>query len=256
MTGSITPEVRSILSLARVTQNAVHLGPDRLHPKVYSEVNKALSLLGGKWNTKAQAHLFPSDPRGKIADLVRGEPLINHKQRRQAFYTPASVAEDMCFLAQIERGDHVLEPSAGEGALASVATAHGALVTCVEFDEATCASLLVPGLYHDVVCRDFLSLKPGRWNAVDSFDAILMNPPFSKGQDIAHVRHAFQFLKPGGHLVAITSTGWQQHSSRIASREFREFVAEHSALNVMELPAGTFRESGTDIATLMLCLAK
>ena len=37
------------------------------------------------------------------------------------------------------------------------------------------------------------------------YDRIVMNPPFEAGQDIDHVRHAFQFLKDGGRLVSIMS---------------------------------------------------
>src|SRR3546814_19124442 len=37
------------------------------------------------------------------------------------------------------------------------------------------------------------------------FDAVIMNPPFDRGRDCDHVRHALAFLKPGGVLVAIMS---------------------------------------------------
>jgi 16S rRNA G1207 methylase RsmC len=36
-----------------------------------------------------------------------------------------------------------------------------------------------------------------------------MNPPFEHGQDAKHVKHAFDFLKPGGRLVAIMANGAQ-----------------------------------------------
>ena len=34
-----------------------------------------------------------------------------------------------------------------------------------------------------------------------------MNPPFSDSQDAAHIRHAYDLLKPGATLVALMSEG-------------------------------------------------
>ena len=42
---------------------------------------------------------------------------------------------------------------------------------------------------------------------VGSFDRILMNPPFSKAQDIGHITRAADMLNPGGRLVAICAAG-------------------------------------------------
>src|SRR3546814_3629081 len=42
---------------------------------------------------------------------------------------------------------------------------------------------------------------------VFSVDAVVMNPPFEKGQDVAHVLHAWRSLKTGGTLVAIMGAG-------------------------------------------------
>ena len=35
----------------------------------------------------------------------------------------------------------------------------------------------------------------------------MMNPPFERYQDVAHVKHAYSFLSPGGKLVALTGMG-------------------------------------------------
>ncbi len=48
-------------------------------------------------------------------------------------------------------------------------------------------------LYVTMIGSDFMEAVPE-----PRFDRALMNPPFENGQDIAHVRHAFQVLKPGG----------------------------------------------------------
>ncbi|MFD2427391.1 hypothetical protein ACFSUK_02785 [Sphingobium scionense] len=70
---------------------------------------------------------------------------------------------------------------------------------------------LQPGFAHelrvihgfaDAIEGDFLALDPAHYAP---FDAVIMNPPFDRGRDCDHVRHALAFLKPGGVLVAIMS---------------------------------------------------
>ncbi len=35
------------------------------------------------------------------------------------------------------------------------------------------------------------------------YDRVLMNPPFEHGQDMDHVRHAYELLASGGRIVSI-----------------------------------------------------
>ena len=58
---------------------------------------------------------------------------------------------------------------------------------------------------HAVVGRDFTA-----WNGNGrQYDRVLMNPPFEKGADMAHVRQAFNHVKAGSRLVAIMSNGFR-----------------------------------------------
>src|ERR1035441_7853343 len=68
--------------------------------------------------------------------------------------------------------------------------------------------------------------------------------------DIRHVIHAFKFLKPGGKLVAIMAKGWMQGESRVRA-DFRDFLAIHGSV-IKEVPEGTFKESGTNIAAVLI----
>lgn len=75
------------------------------------------------------------------------------------------------------------------------------------------------GGYYD---RD--ELTPVRKNGYKSgYDRIVMNPPFSDGRDMIHVRHAYDLLKPGGRLVAIMGEGAFFRDNKQA-REFREWL--------------------------------
>lgn len=85
-------------------------------------------------------------------------------------------------------------------------------------------------------------------------DRIVMNPPFTKAQDIAHVTAAFDALAPGGRVCSIMSRGWQHKTDR-KSQEFRELVEAHGKVAI-EYEAGQFYESGTMVPTCLVVLDK
>jgi hypothetical protein len=112
------------------------------------------------------------------------------------FPTPSAVVAEMIEAADIQDGHTILEPSAGIGSIAdAVAESADVSLHCVELRPSLCEILKLKG--HTVENADFLTMQPRQ------FDRVLMNPPFERGQDVAHARHAFGMLKPGGRLVAI-----------------------------------------------------
>ncbi len=56
------------------------------------------------------------------------------------------------------------------------------------------------------------------------YDRVIMHPPFSDGRDADHVRRAYDMLKPGGRLVAITGEGihFRQDKKTTAFRDWIE----------------------------------
>ena len=72
-----------------------------------------------------------------------------------------------------------------------------------------------------------------------------MNSPFERGADIAHIRHAFQFLKPSGRLVALCADGPKQNAA------LRPWVEELGG-TWERLPAGTFKSEGTGVNVVLL----
>ena len=75
------------------------------------------------------------------------------------------------------------------------------------------------------------------------FDRIVMNPPFTMRADIRHVIHAQKFLKFGGRLVGLCMAGKQ-----------REEKLRPLATVWEPIPAGMFREAGTNIETVMFTI--
>lgn len=141
----------------------------------------------------------------------------------------------------------VLEPSAGRGRIALPAMMAGHAVTCVEIQPDLASELSRQGLR--TVCGDFMACSPGM---LGQFDAVLMNPPFDRGRDCEHVRHAFDFLKPGGRLVAVMSASVEFREDK-RTTDFRAFV-ERFGGKFCDLPAGSFAESGTQVNTVLLTM--
>jgi len=97
--------------------------------------------------------------------------------------------------------------------------------------------------------KDFLSIEPK-----PTIDRVLMNPPFTAGQDAEHVIHAYKFLKTNGILVAIIGEGSYTRSDKKAVA-FQNFLKQHMCDNE-SIEAGTFKESGTNVATRMIRIVK
>lgn len=165
------------------------------------------------------------------------------------FPTPKPVVEKMLEKADIQPGMKVLEPSAGKGNIAdAIKDKHpDADLEVVEYEGALRKVLEAKG--HKLVGVDFLQHK-------DEYDRIVMNPPFEKGQDIDHVRHAYELLKPGGRLVAIMSEGAFSRGDKKATA-FREWLEQVGGTSE-KLPEGSFKSSErpTGVATRLVVIDK
>jgi type I restriction-modification system DNA methylase subunit len=249
---SISDAVRDVLARSTITADRVVLPPGQLDRKLYADVNKALEGAGGKWDRKAKAHLFERDPREALGLVSETGEVVNVKQALQAFYTPDALADRVAALAELEPGMRVLEPSCGEGSLVRAVLRREPKIGSIHgIDIDTSAWSKVCALTQAGSCGDFLQITPAE---IGLFDAIVMNPPFTKGQDMAHVLHAWSFLKPGGTLVAITAPSWKYRVQKSAVA-FREFVEKHSE-HVEDVPEGAFKESGTGTATVLVVLKR
>ncbi|SCA58127.1 Methyltransferase small [Candidatus Terasakiella magnetica] len=187
----------------------------------------------------------PSEEEQKAEALRRDIESLAFSKIPGYFPTPKSTIKNkMLPYAQIEKGMRCLEPQAGSGYIADEL---GEGVDCCEVNHSLREILKKKG--HFLIGDDFLNLEP-----TPLYDRIVMNPPFENGQDIDHVQHAFQFLKPGGRLVAITSQGAFFHSTKKA-KAFQEWinnVVEH----MEDLPAREFKESGTNVSSKLIVLMK
>lgn len=234
----LTPEVSDILGRSTIEGNTLRLPPAKLDRASYEKVNKAITTAGGKWKGgKVQAHIFPGDARAALGMALKTGVVIDKKKVRQAFYTPYDVAQLVVSLAGVE-GHAVLEPSAGEGALVNACQMAGAkFVHAIEMEPSCEESLRRATEFVNIT--DFLSVKPK-----PAYNRVVMNPPFAKGQDVKHIEHALKFLAKGGRLVTIVP---DKNNARLTA--LGAFIEE-----VME--AGTFKSSGTNVATRIISIRK
>jgi predicted RNA methylase len=262
---TIASDVADVLRRSSIDGNTVRLPAEQLERPLYAATDKVLKALGGKWNRSAGAHVFPREIQTELTAALDQGHAVDQKKSLEQFFTPPDLAERMCQMAGIADGMHVLEPEAGSGRIVLAALDRGARVTAVEIDPIRCKDLtLLFGfgaadftLFGPV---DFMTWAPP--GPVAPIDAVVMNPPFSRGQDIAHVRRAFEMLRPGGTLVAVMSPHWTFATDR-ASIDFRHFLAERECLDVeeggwswRELPEGTFKDEGTAVNTGLLVIRK
>jgi predicted RNA methylase len=216
-----------------------------LDRKLYTDTAKVLEAAGGKWNRKARAHLFDGDAADAIESVILTGEVVSRIQQFGYFPTPAPIVQELLDLAAVAPGMRVLEPSAGRGAIALAAAKAGAFVDCVEI-QADHADAINDAHHPDVavIVGDFLATNPQ-----PVYDRVVMNPPFARQADIAHVKHAWQALKPGGLLVAVMSAGvtFRQTAAAVAFRDWMETLGGE----LRALPEGAFRESGTGVNTVI-----
>ncbi len=158
----------------------------------------------------------------------------------QLFETPPALAARMVERANIQHGNHILEPSAGRGALLTAIEAARipVRVSALELNAQLAAHLADTFHAVRVAQGDFLKVC-----STHKFDRIIMNPPFINATDIKHIMHAASMLSPGGRLVALCADGPRQ---RIALQPL--------ASSWESLPAGTFADAGTMVNVALVVI--
>lgn len=251
----ISAEAISILTQSSVSSesNTVTLPTVELPRKLYEEVDDVLTRIGGKWDKKLKAHLFPYNPAPLFNAVLASEELPP-KNPTAFFPTPDSVVSSLITLTDLEylpTQARILEPSAGTGAIARRIRDLGKdeqwTIDCCEILPVNKQALINDGF--NVVAEDFAELK----DAVP-YDAILMNPPFGVDGNptifIDHIYHAWSLLKRNGRFAAVVPTGWITASTNKKILAFRNFVADY--MQFEEVGSGAFKDSGTMVNTAIV----
>ena len=244
----VSNDVLNVLSRAETKGNNFVIS-ERLDRTMYMQVNKVLEAAGGKWNTKAKAHVFGIDASERVEQIIMTGEVDVPKDEFNYFPTPKIIVDSLLEIAELKRGMRVLEPSAGQGAISIPCLKMGAKVDCIELMEENFKVLATDSRYGSLTQADFLKVVPD-----PVYDRVIMNPPFMNQADIKHVSHALDFLKEGGILVSVMASSVTFRDNNL-TKNFRLLV-EASGGEVFELPEGSFKESGTMVNTVIVKIPK
>lgn len=159
---------------------------------------------------------------------------IPERKSHQFYPTPGELADVAVAMAEIEPNHSCLEPSAGQGGLADMMPKS---TTCIEVSPLHCAVLKAKG--YDTICADFIWYSG---TITNKYDRIVMNPPFSDGRGVEHVKHAAKMLAAGGKLVAI-----------LPSTNKGKILVEGIDHEWSEVFHDKFKDASVDVVMLKLC---
>lgn len=248
----INNEVLAVLSRCSTRNNALFL-PEQLDRKLYVNVNKVLEALGFKWSRKDRAHLIHvagqplAGAEEALESVILTGEVTDRRKELQQFFSPLDVVEALVDHGDIEPGLDVLEPSSGAGAIALYLHKLGCQVRAIELDPQLAEVTRAAGV--PTMVQDFLTVTP-----TPIFDRVVMNPPFTKRQEAAHVLHALGFLKPEGRLVSVMSAGIEFRQDGMYEALRQEIKARGGYIE--RLPAQAFRVSGTDVQTCLVSIGQ
>ena len=252
----IPENVLDVLGECRAEGNVLYLPDTQLDRKLYVAVNKVLESMGGKWNRKAKGHVFADgDPAEMLEVVLLTQEVRDLKKEFQFFPTPKPIIDRLCELAELDTigpATVVMEPSCGDGRMVdAIMEYHPGGLVCYELN--TGMAKYLDGKSYAVEYVDFLTVVREELPAL-GVDRVVMNPPFTRHQDVDHILHAFELMNEGGILASVVSESPFFRSDK-KSVEFRAFLEEHYA-EVYKLDAGAFHESGTDICTRLVKIRK
>ena len=168
------------------------------------------------FDTLLQSAVIPPDPNAiRLRDMLYRAKMY---QKGDIQFTPPELAKELVALAGVRKDSRVLEPEAGIGNIADAAKEVTDHVDCIERMTDFCEILKLKK--HNVIGNDLLTAE-----TAPIYDAVVMNPPFS--DECEHIKRAFDFLRPGGSLVAVCSSSIQWKSTR-KYEQFRDWLSEHT----------------------------
>lgn len=216
---------------------------------------------GGKANDYRQEQATDFD-RAKA--VYFGKQKKNSRTKSQEgqdyFATPEPIGYKMVQWLQSKPGQSLLEPSAGDGAIARWMP-DNTYNTVVEPSRD-----LTPKLMRNVAGAKVVESTFENFDLHNKFDGIAMNPPFGHGGKTAveHVAKAYQHLKDGGRLIAIIPDGpaCQKHFDKWfygdpgAKRKEDRGIADGVLMADIHLPSVIFEREGTNVNTRMVVIDK
>lgn len=244
----MTQQLFDDLKSLKCEGNSAFLPTEQLND--YQTLKKTLVKANGKYNRNKFDFPYPAE---SIITILMTGKVIDFKKEFQFFATPEDAANRMMQDIIFNKENmNVLEPSAGHGALIDAFIKIAPVkysIDAIELSELNYSILQNKYSNVNLLNTNFLTHNPKK-----TYDLIIANPPFSKNQDIEHIKHMYSMLAKDGQLLTIASTSWTfgQQQKKI---EFRNWLDEISAI-WCSLESGTFKTSGTMVEGTYINISK
>jgi dGTP triphosphohydrolase len=224
-------------------QNAEYFEPstqDGIGGKAYDEENARLARM-------------TAFDKAKTFYYNKGKDRNSRKNKigKDWYATPEPLGLKMMHWAGVHKGDDVLEPSAGDGAIGRwiPSDANGTMIE-PSTELASRAQL----------ANTSAKVEQGTFenhSTLIKYDAVVMNPPFGHAgaQALEHVKKACKHVREGGRVVALIpqSSNLERGLEQwLSSHDGREF---YTAARIV-LPASTFANANTSVNTFVLILER
>jgi predicted RNA methylase len=231
----------------------------------YVTTNEVLETLGGVWNRKQKCHVWTTNPAAALKPYLSAgnkqivttlETKKEKTKEYQQYFTPEKLAKELVAIAfggtdfKGWQPKHILEPSAGQGSIVKAITEWFPQTTidCYEL-LAENVEVLLKLRNVNYIGADFLQCDTSK-----KYDCIIANPPFSKHQDIHHIKRMYECLSDNGRLVTLSSNHWR-HATHKIDIQFREWLNDIGA-DINDIEGGEFKESGTMVSANFIVINK
>lgn len=273
----LTEDQINILRDGKIEDNRFYL-QWQLDRKQYVNINKVLETIWLKWNRKQKAHivelLTEEDLQDAIIDICETwevETIQDTIKKFQFYPTPKELAQKLVELAEVQKDDFVLEPSAWlwnivDEILPKIKdwAKYNNIVliekdiekvkelkekyNCYEWMKDWNDWLWTYSSEHkmNIYLCDFLN----NWVNTNCFSKIIMNPPFSKSQDVKHILKAYTHLEKWWRLVSIASSSIETRQGKLYE-QFRNLDPQF-----IKIKENSFKESWTMVNTVIVIINK
>ncbi|MEZ8028520.1 hypothetical protein [Enterovibrio norvegicus] len=233
-----------VLSLVQMLQILEIDGPRLLlptsvkfDPMSYQTLKKAVKNAGGHYVSNSFMFDSVDEATDALERLLNGEN-VNIKKSLQYYPTTESVWPYLEERLDV-RGKVVWEPHAGEGFLVRKAIDAGAsTVLATEIFKKFHPKITESGA--TLIGEDVMGMTA---EDVVNVDVVVMNPPWTGGQDVKHIEYIRNILPDHAEIHALMSGSLKQNPSSIYEK-FRNWLKQNE-IDLEVLPDSAYKDSGT-----------
>jgi hypothetical protein len=195
---------------------------------------------------------------------TQGSKRTETMEKYQQFSTPPTIAYLADYVANVQKGETVLEPSAGVGGLVALPHGWGAMVHVNELEK---------GRYDTVQLLPFAGFSNQNAEQINNVlpdflkpTLVIMNPPFSTAAERTgnnrntenakrHIEQALLKLEPNGRLVAIVGRGMAEDAATFKDW-WKQIKGKYNVKANVRIDGSNYKKYGTTFDIQLLVIDK